>query len=235
MANIKLNNGTSEVTDISDFEYQGLDYLYNLEALTKSTFYMAEFALKTKNDKGVETEIIKLPNAKYRLKGVAVNGMKLQWNDVNSFKPYPNAKGIAMGTTCTFSWVEDNLRTVEAFHKLWFNYWYSRQKNHFKSGTEGKFISTTVYVYHYAWVDNQIQAQIAYMIEFEGLAPTDLLEAKVDVDDDGNQTATYVYKYLEAKQTFDPSGVNQSNQNLNDEDQEFWTKLTTLNKKSFYL
>ena len=225
MASIKLTNGTSEVTDISDFEYKGLDYLYNLEALTKSTFYMAEFSLGD----------IKLPNAKYRLKGVAVNGMKLQWNDVSSFKPYPNAKGIAMGTTCTFSWVEDNLRTVEAFHKLWFNNWYSRQGNHFKSGTDGKFIETTVYVYHYAWVDGQLQAQIAYTIEFEGLAPTDLLEAKVDVDDDGNQIVTYIYKYLQAKQTFDPSNVNQSNQNLDKEDQEFWKALTTQDRKSFYL
>lgn len=224
-------------TDLSEFEYEGLDYLYNLESLTKSTFYMAEFAIKNKPDGKNEQTVIELPNARFRLKSVAVNGMKLQWNDITSFKPYPNAKGISMGTTCTFSWVEDNLRTVEAFHKYWFNQWYSREKNYFKGGTEGKFISTTVYVYHYAWKDGKLEAQVAYTVEFEGLAPTDLLETKVDTDDDGNQIVTYVYKYLSAIQHFDPNNKNQTNPSLNKEDQDFWAKIKSLSNGdvSFYI
>ena len=64
-----------------------------------------------------------------------------------------------------------------------------------------------------------------------------MLETKVDVDDDGNQIVTYVYKYLSAIQQFDPNKKNQNNPSLNKEDKDFWTKIQELNPEgvSFYI
>lgn len=176
--------------DLANWEYETLDYLYNLEALCSSTFYTANFKLKD------QTPEIAIPNAGARLQEVKINGMKMNWNDISSIKKYPNVKGISQGTTCTFTWVEDNYRTIETFHSKWFNNWYSREEGYFKTGTAGKFVDTNVHLYHYVLKNGVLKAEVTQTLEFTGLAPTDLQEVKYSVNDNGDQVVTYVYKYM---------------------------------------
>lgn len=206
--------------DLAEWEYDTLDYLYNLEALCSSTFYNANFKLNNQ-----DTEI---PNAGARLQEVKINGMKMNWNDISSIKKYPNVKGISQGTTCTFSWVEDNYRTIETFHSKWFNNWYSREKGYFKTGVDGKFVDTDVHLYHYVLKDGVLKAEITQTLEFKGLAPTDLQEVKYSVNDNGEQVVTYVYKYMSClKKPFGSSDGAKLEISAPQDIQDFFKKLSS--------
>ncbi len=197
--------------DLKAHEYNGANYIYDMEALCNNTFYMADFKSSPESiSEEYQPLTVGLPNASFRLQNVKINGMTLEWDNINSFKKFANVSEIKQGTTVSFTWLEDGLNVVDAFHKIWFNAWYSRENQRFKTGVAGKFINSMVSPYHYVVDENgTLQPELVTTFNFEMLAPTDLQEVSVDVGASGEQLITYTYKYMRCRQTIraDPKYV----------------------------
>lgn len=212
-----------DITNIDTREYEGANYVYDLEALCASTFWLGSFGLEESCKSESYKMLDELPNAPFRIQGVVINGMTLNWQDISSLKKYSNVTGVTQGTTVNFKWLEDERRTVDWFHKLWFNAWYSREIQRFKTGVGGKFMHASIAPYHYVInSEGKLQAEVVTNLNFEFLAPTNLKPTSYDMTSEGDQVVEYTYKYQ--KLTDNPE--LSANFIKDAADKKFWSKAS---------
>ena len=85
-------------------EYNGTNYLYNLEPKANNLFYVGNLSV---TGKATETDNYSLPNTRFRVNKISFPFMKLQFDAPSRGIPTPLLKSVALGNTCSITWVED--------------------------------------------------------------------------------------------------------------------------------
>ena len=178
-------------------EYNGTNYLYNLEPKANNLFYVGNLSV---TGKATETDNYSLPNTRFRVNKISFPFMKLQFDAPSRGIPTPLLKSVSLGNTCSITWVEDVYKTVERYHHFWMRNWYRREDDSLPVGINGKFKRLEIYPFRYKatyqentpYVTN-VTTQVLYKIIIDGLAPVDLKNIEYDMNEPGTPLATYEY------------------------------------------
>ena len=91
--------------------------------------------------------------------------------------------GIEMNQTFTLEWIEDCFHSVRKYHHDWFNCWYYRESDSFKTGkTTGRYRSFHIYMYHIAHNNEQIVPHVWGVIDIRDAFPIDLGDITLSAD-----------------------------------------------------
>jgi hypothetical protein len=186
--------------DISTLEYDGQNYIFDLETDSPNLFYVGNMQLMDANFSTTQQKVASFSNSTFRIIKVAIPGLKLQWQEIGAGQRYPSLQGIGLSTEVKVTWIEDAYKSVDMFHRSWLNYWFSREKMRFKVGAENKFMQLDVHPFKYINDNNDKDAynnftiQTLYNIQLKGLAPTELNDLKFDYTSNGEPTVEYSYK-----------------------------------------
>ena len=202
-----------DAQSLQDFQYNGIDYLYNLEPQQNNLFMLDKFYdpyLSGNSTDGYDMPSSGKPSKiEYRLK--KVSGFKLpslkiedkymstpfRWNYV--------ATGRSEANTVKIDWVEDAFWTVKRYHMNWMNHWYNRYLDCMVVGQRGKFRNLVLYMYHYVNLNTTTATPIQKAVpiarfEFKGLVPKNLGDGNFEWGSPENEAPTsidYTYNYLE--------------------------------------
>lgn len=213
------NANDSSFLALQDLQYNGVDYLYNLEPQQNNLFMIDKFydpvemGNNSSGNGGAQTSYEingdKPSNIEYRIK--KVSGFKLPSLDVKSdmssgpFRWNYVATGRTDQNTLTISWVEDVFWTVKRYHMNWMNHWYNKYLDVNVCGLKGKFRNLVLYSYHYVNVNTQTATPVQKAMpiarfQFNGLVPKSMNEGSFDWASPGNEEFTdvqYTYNSLE--------------------------------------
>ena len=199
-------------TDLQDFQYNGIDYLYNLEPQQNNLFMLDKFydPYEQTGTGGYDIADGQKPSKmEYRIK--KVSGFKLPQLEIkddfttSAFRWDFVSTGRSGKNEVTIDWVEDAFWTVKRYHMNWMNHWYDKYLDCMVVGQRGKFRNLVLYMYHYINLnkDTAVPIQKAVPIarfEFKGLIPQSIGDASFEWGAPGNDSFTtvkYVYNYLE--------------------------------------
>ncbi len=196
---------------IPPFEYNGTEYLNNLELPNRNLFYAGVLSPSEDVSAGTKDNREYFTTACYRLQKVKFPSMKLEWEGPGRGRRYPTLKGVTLNSVVSFTWIEDAFFSVDFYHRRWFNAWFSRQSGRFKSGiTEErfgcKFRTITIYPFHYlnkkeTFDDpfGDFSSQILYAITFRNLAPIEHQPISFGTTETGEPTIEYSYQCWESR------------------------------------
>lgn len=196
--------------ELQDFQYNGVDYLYNLEPQQLNFFKPVAFF-----DPYVRAEGKSSGTSDYNKTNILMpEGLDYRINKISGFKlPELTIKDDDFSTALRFnyvakpekpnkltiSWVEDAYQTVRRYHINWMNHWYNRYLDCMVCGRRGKYRNLSVVLFHYVNINKDTGAPIfrakpIAMITFKGLIPEGVPAGNLDYSNGGN-TATVDINY----------------------------------------
>lgn len=220
----------NEAQELQDFQYDGVDYLYNLPPQQNNLFMVAKFYDPYRNlTESSDVDAYAVTNAKipdkmeYRIKSIsgiklpALNidssslGTAFRWNYVSSNKSTDNQLSI--------NWMEDVFWTVRRYHMNWMNSWYNKALDCMIVGQNGKFRNLVMYSFRYKNLNESTAVPVQKAVpvarfEFKGLVPKnaggevnfDWAEsgsgAALKVDYTFNHLEVYFYPYTKEEKNF---------------------------------
>lgn len=196
--------------ELQDFQYNGINYLYNLEPQNNNLFLLDSFydPYMVYPTDTFEQGSKKPSNMEYRLRKVSgwslpslttapqgEGGKPFKWTYVSGGKSENNI---------TIEWEEDVFWTVKRYHINWMNHWYNKYLDCMIVGQSGKFRNMVLYLYHYKNVNSQTAVPIqkavpVARIEFKGLVPKSMPSPELAWGEPGSSSVAiqYVYNYIE--------------------------------------
>jgi hypothetical protein len=180
----------SSISDMEFDQYNGLDYLYNIEPQSQNLWYAGYFC---EAGDGTPSNSMKMfYNARYRIKKVTIPFPSLEV-EYHSELRSPLVKGTQYQNEITIDWFEDVYHSVQKYHLDWFNRWYTKDFDCFRCGIQGKFRKMAVIAFHYVNGNNdsiipvpKIEPLFAFIIG--GLIPKNLPAITWDYNSDGNDS-----------------------------------------------
>jgi hypothetical protein len=142
---------------LQDFEFDqwnGIDYLYNIEPQSQNLFFAGYFceagAGNSTSPKGDQSasSMKMFYNARYRIRKITIPfpSMEIEYHP-ELRAPMP--KGVNYQNEITIDWFEDVYHSVQKYHIDWFNRWYTREYDCFRCGIQGKFRKLAIVAFHY--------------------------------------------------------------------------------------
>jgi len=169
-------------------QWQGLDYMYDIEPQSQNLFYAGYFC--EAGDGSAEKSMKMFYNAAYRIKKVSIPFPSLEM-EYHPETRIPMVKSVSYTNDITIDWFEDVYHSVQKYHLDWFNRWYSREFDCFRCGIKGKFRKVAIVAFHYVNDDinavipiPKIEPMFAFIIG--GLTPKSMPSINWDYNSDGN-------------------------------------------------
>lgn len=208
---------------LQNYQYDGINYLYDLEPQQLNLFKVAKFydpAANTVNesnkDSGYENPNAEIPDKlAFRIK--AISGIKLPAFTIadkdfkSAFKLNLVTTGRQEKNTVSIDWFEDAYLTTRRYHMNWMNHWYNRYLDCMVCGQYGKFRNMVAYMFHYINTNSSSAAPVLTAtpiakFEWMGLIPDSAGEdLKLDASTTGNEeTVKITYHYNALNITFYP-------------------------------
>lgn len=185
---------------IAEFEFKGNEYLFNLDPATGNLFYLESIKISADiADGGQETSGDSNP-LRYRVKSLKLdNTIGIEYDQNKILLPGNPicVTGIKEAHSVTIEWVEDSFFRVQKFHQDWIKNWFENKT--LKDGLNGKLIDFHFIVFYF---DNEngtlspvLKPKIAYEINLNGCAPTDLSDFSFSYDEQDNGKS-FIGKYF---------------------------------------
>lgn len=190
--------------NLQDFQYNGTDFLYNLEPQQLNFFMPVAFfdPYDAATGKGSESSSysshsISMPeNLEYRINkvsGFKLPGLTIDDGDFDKGFRVNYAGRPTKQNTLTISWLEDSYQTVRRYHMNWLNHWYNKYLDCMVCGRQGKYRNFSMYLFHYVNINNGTGAPIfrakpIACFTFMGLMPESIPDMTFDYSN-GNNTS----------------------------------------------
>lgn len=199
--------------ELADFEFNGSQYLYNLDPATGNLFFLDSISIKktsssnSSSNNGVEekSNIDKLSEIlRYRVKSVKLdNTIGLEFDNSKMILPGNPIclTGIKESHNFTIEWVEDSFFRIQKFHKSWIDKWF--QNKVLVDGLDGKFVTFTFkvfYLYNNGSLSPSLTPKLAYTLNLIDCVPLDLSDFSFSYDDQDSGkifTGKYAAKKIE--------------------------------------
>lgn len=177
---------------LTNFQQDGLDYLYNLEPTQNNLFYVGEF-----NEGGTaDKKKYEFESAKYRIQSIAFALPTFEFEELKQLK-IQVFKSVQSTKEVTITWLDDVYKNVFRYHNEWQNCWYNRKYDCMVRGAKGKFRQCKVYLFHFK--DGQDgesspllatpTVELLATITLGGLVPKSLGEFKLEMGSSGANNA----------------------------------------------
>lgn len=203
--------------ELQDYQYNGYDYLYNLEPQQLNYFAIDSFYdpyLRAQGTAGAgdyDNNSITVPDKmQYRIDKIA--GFKLPTLD---FTPSESAIRVDYASnpkeknnTLVLSWKEDAYQTVRRYHMNWMNHWYNRYLDCMVCGRKGKYRNLSVYLFHYKNINGGqtgapvMRAVPIALITFIGLVPKNLGDLELNHSEPGNASSLSITYNMNGMEVF---------------------------------
>jgi len=202
MAGSYMSENTVKVEDLANFEYDGVNYLYDLEPQQNNMFWAGNF-----NDgKGADGINGNFPffNAQFRVQKVTLKMPTLKFENHPQIK-IPLIKAVEFAREVKIQWVEDVYHSVQKYHFDWLCQFYNRDLDALRVGTYGKFRKMDIVLFHYRnagdkdatatkYVENP-RAEKILSLTLAGMIPEDYGNLDFDMKNDaGDQLIEISYK-----------------------------------------
>jgi hypothetical protein len=146
MAGNYMPESLVSIDELADFEYDGVNYLYDLEPQQNNLFFAGNF-----ND-GKEADGINgnfpFLNAQFRIQKVTLKMPALKFETHPQLK-VPLIKSVEFAKEVKIQWVEDVYHSVQKYHFDWLCQFYNRNADCLRNGSYGKFRKMDVVLFHY--------------------------------------------------------------------------------------
>ena len=186
--------------DLAKFEFQGNEYLFNLDPATGNLFYLDSIKISKTTTENTENNNSIINPLRYRVKSLKLdNTISIEYDQNRVLLPGNPicVTGIKEAHGVTIEWVEDSFFRVQKFHQNWISKWF--QNKTLIDGRDGKLIDFTFIVFYF---DNEsgtlapaLKPKTSYTVELKGCAPTDLSDFSFSYDEQDNGK-TFVGKYF---------------------------------------
>lgn len=195
--------------ELADFEFNGSQYLYNLDPATGNLFFLDSISISKNSSAGNESEEADSTNKlseilRYRVKSVKLdNTIGLEFDNSKMILPGNPIclTGIKESHNFTIEWVEDSFFRIQKFHKSWINKWF--QNKVLIDGIDGKFVTFTFkifYLYNSGSLSPNLEPRLAYTLKLTDCVPLDLSDFSFSYDDQDSGkifTGKYAAKKIE--------------------------------------
>lgn len=196
--------------ELQTFQYNGVDYLYNLEPQQLNFFYPAAFFDPYDRAKGgsetssYQAHSVTMPNKmEFRIQGISGFKLPSLTIDIESFNTgfrIQNVKKPKSENNLTINWIEDSYHTVKRYHMNWMNHWYNKYLDCMVCGRKGKYRNFAFYLFHYVNINDKLgspiyRAKPIALFNFLGLVPENLGSMDMSYDDGGSKPVAINYKY----------------------------------------
>lgn len=187
--------------EIAEFEFKGNEYLFNLDPATGNLFYLESIRIST-DSQTAEGNTVSGDNnpLRYRVKSLKLdNTIGIEYDQNRVLLPGNPicVTGIKEAHSVVIEWVEDSFFRVQKFHQEWISNWF--QNKTLKDGLKGKLIDFHFIVFyfdnHQGTLSPNLQPKVAYEINLNGCAPTDLSDFSFSYDEQDNGKS-FVGKYF---------------------------------------
>ena len=178
------------VEDLAKFEFNGNEYLFNLDPATGNLFYLDSIKISKTATENTENNTIINP-LRYRVKSLKLdNTIGIEYDQNRVLLPGNPicVAGIKEAHSVVIEWVEDSFFRVQKFHQDWISKWFKNKT--LIDGRDGKLIDFTFIVFYF---DNTggnlapaLKPKTSYKIELKGCAPTDLSDFSFSYDEQDN-------------------------------------------------
>ncbi len=177
--------------EIAKFEFEGNEYLFNLDPATGNLFYLDSIGISTSaSTENTENNTIINP-LRYRVKSLKLdNTIGIEYDQNRVLLPGNPicVAGIKEAHSVAIEWVEDSFFRVQKFHQDWISKWFKNKT--LIDGRDGKLIDFTFIVFYFDNTGGNIapalKPKTSYKIELKGCAPTDLSDVSFSYDEQDN-------------------------------------------------
>ena len=192
--------------DLQNYQYNGYQYLYNLEPQQLNYFAIDSFYdpyQKAEGDTGAGTydspSTIIPDKLQYRIE--EISGFKLPSLDIMESESAIRIDYVRgrkeKNNLLTLSWKEDVYQTVRRYHMNWINHWHNNYLDCMVCGRKGKYRNLAVYLFHYKNMNDNtgvpiMKAVPIALITFMGLVPKNLGEMKLSYSETGNTSSVNI-------------------------------------------
>ena len=203
-------------SELQDYQYNGYQYLYNLEPQQLNYFAIDSFYDPYQRAEGstgagtYDSPSTTIPDKlQYRIE--KISGFKLPSLDI---APSENAirvdfvKGQKEKTnTLTLTWKEDVYQSIRRYHLNWMNHWYNKYLDCMVCGRRGKYRNLAAYLFHYKNMNDSsgvpiMKAVPIALINFIGLVPKTIGDIEFDYSETGNTSSVNIQYQMNGLEIF---------------------------------
>lgn len=184
--------------EIAKFEFEGNEYLFNLDPATGNLFYLDSIGISTSTSTEAKSGTVN--PLRYRVKSLKLeNTVGIEYDQNRVLLPGNPicVAGIKEAHSVTIEWVEDSFFRVQKFHQDWIGKWFKNKT--LIDGRDGKLIDFHFIVFYFDNVSGNLSPFLkpkkSYEITLKGCAPTDLSDFSFSYDEQDNGK-TFVGKYF---------------------------------------
>lgn len=193
---VKSKGGLSKDRELSEtiekFEYNGIDYLYDVEPQSNNLFMVGNF---TEHNLGGGSAIKEFFNAQYRIRSIKLPDFTLSI-DSDELTRIPVFKEGNMNYEVTIDWFEDVYHSVRQYHQNWVDRWYNPQYGVLRCGYSGKFRQLDIVAYHYKNkntgsindLTSRPEVEPLFVVHLGGMVPLSVPGIQFSYDQDGAET-----------------------------------------------
>ena len=137
------------VEDLAKFEFNGNEYLFNLDPATGNLFYLDSIKISKTATENTEGNNIINP-LRYRVKSLKLdNTIGIEYDQNRVLLPGNPicVAGIKEAHSVAIEWVEDSFFRVQKFHQDWIGKWFKNKT--LIDGRDGKLIDFTFIVFYF--------------------------------------------------------------------------------------
>lgn len=185
--------------DLANFEYDGVNYLYDLEPQQNNLFWAGNF-----NDGKAGNENFAFHNSQFRIQKIVLKMPNLKF-EVHPQLRVPLIKAVEFSRELKIQFVEDVYHSVQKYHFDWLCNFYNRSKDCLVNDVKGKFRKLDVVLFHYVntggmqgTASQYVEAPMVEKIlslEIGGMIPEDYGNFELDMKNDaGEQLVEMSYK-----------------------------------------
>ena len=191
------NSGPVKVADLLRYEYDSVNYLYDLEPSKPNLFWAGNFTSSSVDDPGqYDFDKRKFFNAQFRIKSVGFNAPQVTVQEDQLIQHMSIIQSITFSKEVNISWIEDVYNSVRKYHLDWLYNWYDPTADCMVCGRAGKYRNFDLVLYHEMgptadYSDPDIEPLL--LITFRGLIPTNLPNFSFDKGADVEQQVDITY------------------------------------------
>lgn len=192
--------GPVTLADLTRFEYDSVNYIYDLEPSKPNLFWAGNFssgpADNSSPPKPEDFELRKFFNAQHRIKSVSFKAPTVEVAEDSVIQHMSTIKKVTFSKEVSISWIEDVYESVRKYHMDWLYNWYDPTTDCMICGRQGKYRRFDLVLYHEkgnteTYEDPDIEP--LFLITFRGLVPTSLPDYNFDKSSDIEQTVDISY------------------------------------------
>jgi hypothetical protein len=191
------------IDELNDFEYDGVNYLYDMEPPQNNLFWAGNFssgAALSSGDNTGYTEGFKkreFHNAQFRIQAIDFSGPQFTFQDEPNITHMSYPKSVTLNKDVSITWLEDVYHSVQKYHMDWMTNWYDINTDCFTTGPAGKYRLLDLVLFHYVHSSKDMAEPVAqpiYLVTLRGLVPNGIGQFSYSMAGPGENTYKCTYK-----------------------------------------